>query len=79
MRRLAVLTLIAVAGCTPAQEAAWMRWFHRDPEPAVEWVINECGDLCEPRLGPGRHRRTRTSRLKWRRRRHALRRLRRLG
>ena len=23
MRRLAVLTLIAVAGCTPAQEAAW--------------------------------------------------------
>ena len=46
MRRLLALTLIAVAGCTPAQEAAWMRWFHQDPQAATAWAVDECGDLC---------------------------------
>jgi hypothetical protein len=46
VRRLLVLVAILTAGCSPAQEAAWMRWFHRSPKAAVAWAVNECGQLC---------------------------------
>src|SRR5262245_3020958 len=46
MRRLVVLVLAVAAGCSPAQEAAWMRWFHRQPRAATHWAIHECGQLC---------------------------------
>jgi lysozyme-like protein len=46
MRRLTVLVLLALVGCSPAQERAWLRWFHREPQAAAEWAVNECGALC---------------------------------
>jgi hypothetical protein len=48
MRRLilTLLALAALAGCSPAQERAWLRWFHRQPHAATAWAIHECGALC---------------------------------
>jgi hypothetical protein len=46
MRRLLALVAVLAAGCSPAQEQAWIRWFHRQPRAAVSWAINECGQLC---------------------------------
>ena len=46
MRRLIVLTLLALCACSPQQTRQWLRWFHRDPQTATEWARNECGALC---------------------------------
>ena len=46
MRRLLALAALAVAGCSPTQEQAWMRWFHSDPRAATAWAATECGQLC---------------------------------
>ena len=46
MRRLLALAVIAAAGCSPAQEAAWRQWYNRHPQAAAEWAATECGPLC---------------------------------
>jgi len=43
---VAVLVTVALLGCSPAQERAWYRWFHRHPRAAAEWAATECGALC---------------------------------
>ena len=47
MRKLILpISLLALSACSPAQEAAWNAWFHRDPQAATSWALNECGELC---------------------------------
>jgi hypothetical protein len=46
MRRFLALVVLIVAGCTPAQHTAWLHWYNRHPEAAIEWATTECGDLC---------------------------------
>jgi len=40
MRRLLAGAAVAAAlgGCTPAQTDLWLRWWHRDPEPAEQFA-----------------------------------------
>jgi hypothetical protein len=48
MRKIILIVLLvgAATACSPEQQRAWWRWFHRDPQAATEWVRNECGALC---------------------------------
>jgi hypothetical protein len=47
-RRLIVTAgLVALtAACSPAQTAAWIDWHADDPDAAVDWAVNRCGELC---------------------------------
>jgi|SRR5262245_55003131 len=50
MRKLMPIVALAAIGaltaCSPEQEAAWLRWWHTDPQAAADWAVNECGELC---------------------------------
>lgn len=38
MRRLLIVALVALVGCTPAQVRAWVRWHATDPEAALAYL-----------------------------------------
>ena len=46
MRRLTLLTLLALGACTPHQIEVWQDWHAEDPAAALEFVENGCAGLC---------------------------------
>jgi hypothetical protein len=46
MKRLAAILALTLTSCSTAQTNAWLGWYEDDPEAAVSWAINRCGDLC---------------------------------
>ena len=38
MKRILLLALVTVTGCTPAQIRAWVGWYENDPDAAIEFA-----------------------------------------